>query len=85
MKTYLKNKLVRELLDTGLRDATDRKIYIGDYLDFLAEGMIIKHREVGRVLVVDGVVMVNEYKLFGEEHGATHNHSMIYISDSYIV
>jgi hypothetical protein len=85
MKTYLKNKLVRELLDTGLRDATDRKIYIGDYLDFSAEGMIATHREVGRVLVVDGVLLVNEYKLFGEAHGTTHNHSMIYVSDSYIV
>jgi len=85
MKTYLKNKMVRELLDTGLKDATDRKIYIGDYLDFSADGMMATSREVGRVLLMDGTLMINEYKLFGKNPGGLGNHGMVYVSDSYIV
>jgi hypothetical protein len=85
MTTYLKNKIVMELLDTGLKDATERKIYVGDYLEFTAEGMVATNREIGRVLVVNGTLMVNDYKLFGENPDGVHNHGMVYVSDSFIV
>lgn len=85
MNTYLKNKIVRELLDTGLKDATGRTIYVGDYLDFVADGMVATDRGLGRVLMVRGTAMVNDYKLFGKNPDGIHNHNMVYISDSYIV
>lgn len=84
-KEYLKNSLVRELLDIGAVDATDRKIYIGDYLDFIGDGMVVGARETGRVLIKNGVVMVNDWKVFGDNPGGVHNHSMVYLNDSYII
>ena len=85
IKEHLKNSLVRKLLDTGATDATGRKIYIGDYLDFIGDGMVFGTRENGQVLIKNGILMVNDWKLFGENPDGVHNHSSVYFSESYIV
>lgn len=84
-KEYLKHSFIRELLDIGAVDAADRKIFIGDYLDFTGDGMVGGSRETGRVLINKGVVMVNEWKIFSDNSEGRHNRGVVSLSDSYVI
>lgn len=69
---------------SGYKDRDGRKIFVGDELDYSADGMQDKERRTGSLRIEAGVLKIGEYLVKGIGHGAE-KHGHVFMDDTLLI